>query len=371
MTNLIEHKAKTGRFIKAFNTNDWDAVREVVAPNFVLHHPLGGDLTFGAEGMVAVWAEFKASVPDAWHPIPIMIAEGDYVAVLLPTYGHFDGVPHKGVQPTGEWLEYGMVNIVRFHDGRMVEGWFGMDPLVEMQQMHAVPPPQLRELSTQDELLLLRFQSVINPEGRLFDSIEVFGNVVVAMGPPQAIPGTSKRAVDIYRQNDDTFDRIYAHTFATNPPFGGTLGADTELTKAVMKQYYGDVLSGHDLDVLIHLVSEDVLVHPTAMPCEASFYGIMGLGGWLSNDWRAFPDLRVTDQATVVHGDLAAVRWEAEGTSRRPYLGIPPTGETVRFAGVSMYRLDHGKIAEVWEARDALAIIHQMDPLADQAGASQ
>ena len=110
------------RFIQAFNDDDWDVVREVVSPDFVLHHPMGGTMRLGPGGMQQVWSHFKAALPDAWHPIPVLITEGSYVAVLLPTYGHFTGEPHQGIPPTGEWLEYGMVNIVRLEDGRLAEG---------------------------------------------------------------------------------------------------------------------------------------------------------------------------------------------------------------------------------------------------------
>ena len=114
----IEKKKEIAtRFIHAFNTDDWDTVRKVVAPNYVFHHPIGGTVQAGPEGMVGVWADFKASLPDSWHPIPIMIAERDFIAVLLPTYGHFTGEPYHGSLPTGRWLEYGMVNIVRFVHG--------------------------------------------------------------------------------------------------------------------------------------------------------------------------------------------------------------------------------------------------------------
>jgi hypothetical protein len=43
MNSTIEtNKATATRFIEAFNTADWDTVREVVAPNYVFHHPVGG-----------------------------------------------------------------------------------------------------------------------------------------------------------------------------------------------------------------------------------------------------------------------------------------------------------------------------------------
>ena len=74
------NKATAARFVRAFNHDGWDAVREVVADRFV-YHPIGGTVEAGPEGMVATWAGFKRLSPDSWHPIPNLIAEGDHVAV--------------------------------------------------------------------------------------------------------------------------------------------------------------------------------------------------------------------------------------------------------------------------------------------------
>ncbi len=106
------NKTTAIRFIHAFNTNDWDLVREVVAERFVFHHPLGGTVEAGPDGMVSTWAGFKVLSPDSWHPIPIMMADGEYVAVLLPTYGTFTGRGEHSRPPTGGRLDYGMVNMV-------------------------------------------------------------------------------------------------------------------------------------------------------------------------------------------------------------------------------------------------------------------
>ena len=66
-STIETNKATATRFIEAFNTADWDTVREVVAPNYVFHHPVGGTVQAGPEGMVAAWSDFKAALPDAWH----------------------------------------------------------------------------------------------------------------------------------------------------------------------------------------------------------------------------------------------------------------------------------------------------------------
>ena len=53
------------QFIEAFNTDDWDTVRKVVAPNYVYHHPVGSPVQAGPEGMVVAWSSFKSSLPDS------------------------------------------------------------------------------------------------------------------------------------------------------------------------------------------------------------------------------------------------------------------------------------------------------------------
>ena len=51
MEITVEKKKEIAtRFIHAFNTDDWDTVREVVAPNYVFHHPIGGTVQAGPEG---------------------------------------------------------------------------------------------------------------------------------------------------------------------------------------------------------------------------------------------------------------------------------------------------------------------------------
>jgi len=122
-----------------------------------------------------------------------MIADGDYLAVLLPTYGHFTGKSYYDVTPTGKWLEYGMVNIVRFEDDNIVENWFGMDPLAEQQQMGSAPSFPPRQLNEIEKANIELFQKSINKSGMEFDNLTAFNDIVLALGPPQGKMDTSLR----------------------------------------------------------------------------------------------------------------------------------------------------------------------------------
>jgi predicted ester cyclase len=289
LTDLeLANKVTAARFVEAFNTDNWDTVREVVADNFVFHHPIGGTVQAGPEGMVATWAGFKHLSPDSWHPIPILIAEGDCVAVLLPTYGHFTGRSDQAPPPTGGRLDYGMVNIVRFEAGKLAEMWFGMDPLVELQQMGVAP----------------------------------------ASSPPPCGATAHADPASVYR-----------HEITTQPPYGGDPSVDTKMSRAVVDRWFDEVLSGHDLTALAEIASPNILVHPTAMPCEAGHYGTTGVERW-----------------------LGAAQWHARGTSQGDFLGVAPTGRSLDYTGLSMYRIENGRIAEIWETRNTMGVLHQLDP---------
>jgi len=291
-----------------------------------------------------------------------MITEGDYLANLLPTYGNFTGEPHHGIPPTGKWLEYGMVNIVRFEDEKLVEAWFGMDPVVEMQQMGAAPSPPPRRLSATEKANVELFQKTINKAGKEYDNLTAFGNTVIALGPPQHAKDAKIRKLEIYKAEDNGLSLVRSHEFPTIPPFAGDISVDTELSRVVVKRFFEDVLIGHNLDALVEIASQDILIHPTAMPCEASYYGIKGLSSWLGVDWKTFPDLSIIDQFGIAMGNIVAVRWKARGTSKGYYLMLPPTDKAVEYTGLSMYRIENDKIAEIWETRNTLAIMRQLNP---------
>ena len=41
---------------------------------------------------------------------------------------------------------------------------------------------------------------------------------------------------------------------------------------------------------------------------------------------------------------------------------LPPTGETVQYTGQSMYRVEGDRIAEIWQTRNTLGIMRQLNP---------
>ncbi len=78
-------------------------------------------------------------------------------------------------------------------------------------------------------------------------------------------------------------------------------------------------------------------------------------------DFReGFPDVVSTIEDLIAEGDRVVARWRARATHRGEYMGIPPTGNEVNFTGISVYRIEAGKIAESWTAEDDLGLMRQI-----------
>ena len=75
---------------------------------------------------------------------------------------------------------------------------------------------------------------------------------------------------------------------------------------------------------------------------------------------NAFPDGRLTVNDEVTDGDKVVVRWTFTGTHKTDLMGIAPTGKRVTMTGISITRIDNGKIVEAWEEWDNLGMLQQM-----------
>jgi steroid delta-isomerase-like uncharacterized protein len=84
------------------------------------------------------------------------------------------------------------------------------------------------------------------------------------------------------------------------------------------------------------------------------------VGTMLGNVRTGFPDARIELAEIVAEGDLVSFRLTGTGTHRGPFLGIPPTGRTVRIRGIHHVRLRDGRIVEHWQGPDILAMLIDM-----------
>ena len=82
----------------------------------------------------------------------------------------------------------------------------------------------------------------------------------------------------------------------------------------------------------------------------------------------ATPDLEYTVEDVIVEGNKGAVIWSCVSTHTGALWGIAPTGKKVKTAGVSILRIENGKVVEMggqcqWNALELLIQLDAIPPM--------
>jgi steroid delta-isomerase-like uncharacterized protein len=107
----------------------------------------------------------------------------------------------------------------------------------------------------------------------------------------------------------------------------------------------------------------DELVYPNALirtPLPLETTGAEAVREVFARLHRAFPDLHITIEDLVKEGDKIVSRNTVTGTQRGEYMGIPPTGKSVTYNGIFIFRFADGRIAETWGVVDVVSQMKQL-----------
>jgi steroid delta-isomerase-like uncharacterized protein len=122
-----------------------------------------------------------------------------------------------------------------------------------------------------------------------------------------------------------------------------------------------------NLDTIEEIYAPDVVWHEP----DQEVRGIDEARQFVTTYKTALPDLNITVEDVVGEGDKAVTRWTVRGTHQGEVEEFgPPTGRQVELKGITIHRIDGGKIVEEWEAYDNLSILQQLGlvPEQEQAG---
>lgn len=135
-----ENKQVIRRWVEEWNRGNREGVYALFAQDFVDHNPQPGQAP-GVEGVKRSLGRFFDAFPDSQLTLELLVAEDEKVTdcgVLTGTHkGSLFGIP-----PTGKRVTIRFLDIHRFKDGKIVEGWHIEDLFGALQQIGAIPAPQ-------------------------------------------------------------------------------------------------------------------------------------------------------------------------------------------------------------------------------------
>ena len=129
-----------------------------------------------------------------------------------------------------------------------------------------------------------------------------------------------------------------------------------EENKSIVRRFFEVGPSRGDLDAANELLAHGFVLH-VPLPCSP---GIRGIDEVVSACRAAFQDLYVTVEDMVAEKDMVAARFTARGIHMGAFMGLPPTGKPITMTGMEIFRLEKGKIAELWGEANLLGLMQQL-----------
>jgi predicted ester cyclase len=119
----------------------------------------------------------------------------------------------------------------------------------------------------------------------------------------------------------------------------------SERNKAITRRFLEEFKNQHKFEVIDELFAPTASIH---LPAEGLPPGPEGQKAIARGIFAAFPDVHVTLELVIAEGASVAERHTARATHRGEFMGIAATGKKIYWTENHFYRLENGRIQELW-----------------------
>jgi hypothetical protein len=113
-----------------------------------------------------------------------------------------------------------------------------------------------------------------------------------------------------------------------------------------------------NFDVIDELVAPNYIGYDPSQP--EPIRGPAGLKATFQQYLDAFSGAQITVDHQFAEGDFVATRWTGRGTHTGEIAGVAPTGKDTTVTGITISRLEGGKVVEDWTNWDTLGMLVQI-----------
>ena len=128
--------------------------------------------------------------------------------------------------------------------------------------------------------------------------------------------------------------------------------------RELIVRHFDEVFNRGNLAFVEEAYTENAIIHDAILPNVPAGPG--GIRRYVRTYGEPVPDIHFEVQELIADGDTMAAQWIASGTQVGTLLGLPSTGRRVEASGVSVYRMEEGRIAEAWVYWDVIALLKSL-----------
>jgi steroid delta-isomerase-like uncharacterized protein len=131
----------------------------------------------------------------------------------------------------------------------------------------------------------------------------------------------------------------------------------------IAHRFHMEIFQAGKLDVADELVASNFVAHSPGGP---EVRGPDGVKQWAQAIRSGLPDIRLSHEHAVSQGEHVVIRWSGKGTHKGEMFGVPASGKPVAITGFDEFRIQNGKIVEMWQNWDALGFMQQVGAVPGQ-----
>lgn len=130
---------------EVWNRGNLAVVEDIVSSDIVIH--MSHENIHGPDGIKQFFSMLREAFPDLQFTIEDQVAEGDRVVTRWTARATHSSA-FQGIPPTGRQVSLTGIDIDRIVNGKVVECWSFADDLGLLQQLGAIPTPEMSAAMT-------------------------------------------------------------------------------------------------------------------------------------------------------------------------------------------------------------------------------
>ncbi len=133
----------------------------------------------------------------------------------------------------------------------------------------------------------------------------------------------------------------------------------SEANKAIVRRWFAEVWNQGRSEVIDELFAEYGIAHGLADDPATPIRGPRGYRPFYEVFRQAFPNIEIVIEDMVAEGDKVAARCSVRGKHEGDFRGKAATHAPVDITGITIVRIENGKIVEAWNNFDFLKLHQQ------------
>ena len=138
----------------------------------------------------------------------------------------------------------------------------------------------------------------------------------------------------------------------------------SEENKELVRRWFDEVWNKGRADAIEEMFAENGIAHGLSDDPANPIKGPKDYRPFYTVFRQAFPNMEIVIEDMVAEGDRVAARCSVRGKHEGEFLGHSATQSPVEFTGITIVRIDDGKIVEAWNNFDFMTMYKQVGHLA-------